>query len=260
MTKTTEWIGATHLAQQIATLLSEPRTVTDLHLWRASLASSPQSLAHFSALLSSDEKARAARFHFERDRARYTMGRGILRTLLGSYLGLEPENVKISYGPQGKPFVDSINQNQNLEFNVSHSNEHAVYLFGWDRLVGIDIEHIRPMTDADDFAKHFFSKRESLLIRSLSGNKKWEAFFKFWTCKEAYLKANGSGLTVPLNEVEIALENDGSAALTSIGGDTHQAQHWRLETFNPTADYQVALLVEGQNGNIIHQNLTNLLV
>src|SRR5215510_5163909 len=122
MTYHSGWTDSNPIAGQIATLLSQPQSDSDIHIWRASLASSPQSLAHFASLLSPDEKARVNRFIFEKDRKHYTIGRGILRTLLGSYLDMESSEVKISYGPQGKPFVDSTHNKTTLEFNLSHSN------------------------------------------------------------------------------------------------------------------------------------------
>jgi 4'-phosphopantetheinyl transferase len=104
------------------------------------------------------------------------------------------------------------------------------------------------MPDTDDFAEKFFSSRETELINSLQGEDKDAAFFKLWTCKEALLKANGSGLTMPLSHMEISLATDGSAALNSIGGDRAQASRWHLEAFNPASGYQAALAVEGDVG------------
>ena len=95
-----------------------------------------------------------------------------------------------------------MHSNQTLQFNLTHSNDWAVYVFGWDRPLGIDLEHIRPMSNVDDLADQFFSARESALIHSLSGDPKWETFFTIWTCKEAFLKASGSGLTISLDQCD----------------------------------------------------------
>ena len=244
--------------QYLSALRSQPLPDSDLHIWRAALSASADELAYHSALLSPDESARAARFHFDRDRQRYIIGRGILRALLGSYLGIEPSQISITYGSQGKPAVETRIRNRTLQFNLSHSNDRVVYIFGWDHPLGIDIEHIRPMPDADDFAAHFFSTRESRWVKSLSGKKKWQAFFKLWTCKEAFLKANGSGLTVPLNEVEITFRADDSAASIFMGGDSHQAAEWHLETFTPLAQYQSAFVSAGNNRQVIHHQLDDL--
>ena len=241
--------------QFLSALRSQPLTAPDLYIWCASLNASPDELSRFSSLLSPDEKTRAEKFYFERDANRYIVGRGILRLLVGAYLGMEASRIEFTYGPHGKPAVEAIFQNKILQFNLSHSNDQAVYIFGWDRSVGIDIEHIRPMQDADDFAEQFYSARERDLINSLSGDEKWTAFFKIWTCKEAFLKANGSGLTVPLDHTEIHLQSDGSVTLTFTDEVAGQAAPWHIETFEPVVDYQAAIAVAGHPCRIIFRQL-----
>ena len=231
-------------------LLSRPLPATDLHMWNVPLETAPQEFARLHSLLSADEIARAERFYFERDRFRYIIGRGILRTLLGKYLGTEASEIQFNYGLHGKPAVESLSTGQALQFNLAHSNDRAIFIFGWDRPVGIDIEHVRPLQDADRFAEQFYSTRETALINSLPGDDKWNAFYKLWTCKEAFLKAQGSGLTVPLNQVEIFLDGEEAARLISIGGDTEQAADWKLWIFNPLPGYQAAIAIQGFEGQI----------
>ena len=231
-------------------LLSRPLTATDLHVWNVPLETAPQEFARLHSLLSADEIARAERFYFERDRSRYIIGRGILRTLLGNYLGMDASEIQFNYGPHGKPTLEPVSTGQTLQFNLAHSNDRAIFIFGWDRPVGIDIEHVRPLQDADRFAEQFYSARETALINSLPGDDKWNAFYKLWTCKEAFLKAQGSGLTVPLNQVEIFLDGEEAARLISIGGDTEQAADWKLWIFNPLPGYQAAIAIQGFEGQI----------
>ncbi|MBI3153479.1 MAG: 4'-phosphopantetheinyl transferase superfamily protein [Chloroflexi bacterium] len=225
--------------------LSSPLTGSDLHVWCAALSGSPQKLTHYSSLLSPDETARANRFYFERDRHRYIFGRGILRILLSSYLGKEASRITFLYGQHGKPAIEAP-----LHFNLAHSNDWAVFVFVRDSEIGIDIEHIRPLQDADDFARQFFTTNESAWINSLPHDQKWNGFYKLWTCKEAYLKANGSGLTVPLNQAEISFSKNDTAKLTSIGGDVKEASKWRLELFKPVEGYQAALAIERYDGPV----------
>lgn len=241
--------------QFLSALRSQPLPGSELQIWCASLNASPDELSRFSSLLSTDEKARAKKFYFERDSNRYTVGRGILRLLLGAYLEMEASRIEFAYGQHGKPAVEIIFQNRILQFNLSHSNDQAVYIFGWDRSVGIDIEHIRPLQDADDFAEQFYSARERDLITSLSGENKWATFFKIWTCKEAFLKANGKGLTLPLDHAEIHLHSDGSVTLTFTGEVAGQAARWHIETFEPVLDYQAAIAVAGHPGRILSRQL-----
>ena len=229
------------------TLPSQPLTDSDIHIWCASLNVSQEELLHHVSVLSLDEKARAERFYFEKDRDHFIVARGLLRTLISHYLKIEPAQIEFIYEDYGKPVLKSELQEKTFEFNLSHSKGVALYIFSWNRKVGIDVEHIHSMPDMDDFAERFFSPRESVFINSLSGQQKEIAFFKLWTCKEAFLKANGNGLTVPINEVEISLEPEGSATLAAIGEEKEQTSHWQLEIFNPVQGFQAALAVEGKS-------------
>lgn len=236
-------------------LPTQPLVDSDIHIWCAALTSSAHELTYFRSLLAPDEVARAGRFVFEEDRHRYIIGRGRLRVILGSYLQLEPAQLEFVYGPYGKPALKPGQTDKPLEFNVSHSKDLALYALNWQRRIGVDIEFRIPMADIDDFAERYFTARESAWINALAGAHKKEAFFKTWTCKEAFLKANGSGLTVPINEVEISLEAADRVELIAIGNDTEQPAHWRLELFDPFPGYQAAFAVEGHAGEFIFRQL-----
>ena len=238
---------------RLLALRTQPLTGSDLHIWSALLSGSPDELAHFHALLSAEEKARAERFYFERDRNRYVFGRGILRTLLAGYLGMEASEIRITYGPQRKPELAPLPDKKTLQFNLAHSNEWAAYVFGWDRPLGIDLEFVRPMPDVDDLAQRFFSSRESKLIHSLSGDQKWDTFFKIWTCKEAVLKAHGSGLTLPLDQFEISLEANGEVKLLSVAEETTQLAAWQLQVVELVAGYKSAVATMGETGKVVFQ-------
>jgi 4'-phosphopantetheinyl transferase len=242
------------------TLPAQPLADSDIHVWCASLNVSSTKVERYFACLALDEKARAARFYFEKDRSRYIIGRGLLRQMLGDYLGLEPSKIQFKYGVHGKPALASKINGRSLEFNLSHSNDMAVYIFNWCQPVGIDIEYIHRMKDMDDFALQFFTPNECKLIHSLSKDQKQKTFFKLWTCKEAFLKANGSGLTTQLSQVEVSLTTERSATFTSIGGDREQAARWRLNLFTPITGYQASLAIERNDGQIIFQQLHNYLI
>jgi 4'-phosphopantetheinyl transferase len=234
----------------LSALHAQPLTDSDIHVWCASLNVSAEDLSHYVFLLSPDEKMRVERFYFEKDRNYFSVGRGLLRILIGHYLKIVPSQIDFFYEDYGKPALKSVLQDKTFEFNLSHSQGLALYVFSWNRKVGIDVEHIHPMPDMDDFAERFFSPRESALINSLSGQQKEIVFFKLWTCKEAFLKANGNGLTLPINQVEISLEAEGSVRLETISEGKEQTADWRLELFNPIPGYQAALAVEGKSATI----------
>ena len=238
-----------------STLPIQPLADSDIHVWCASLNVPPQDLSYYSSLLSQEETVHAERFYFEKDRSRFIAGRGLLRTLLGSYLNLEPAQIEFVYGPYGKPALKSRLTDHVLEFNLSHSNDLVLYAFNWNRRVGIDIEYMIPMQDMDDFAEQFFAPNEKAYFHSLSGDQKSDVFFKLWTSKEAFLKANGKGLTVPISEVEISLAIEKTVKLISIGGDREQSAGWRLELFDPFQGYQAALAVERCDKQIIFQKI-----
>lgn len=217
----------------------------DVHVWRASLEQSPSKVDYLAQTLSTDERSRADRFYFEKDKKRFIVGRGLLRTILGYYLDIQPHHVKFTYGSKGKPALEVGDEGCSLEFNLSHSQGMAVYAIARDRKIGIDIEHKRTITEVDQLAKNFFSARENTILSGLSPSQKQEMFFHCWTSKEAYLKAIGEGLTKPLDEIEVSLAIGEPPKLLSIAGDPQEAQRWCLHSLTPAADYVATLAVEG---------------
>src|SRR5512135_1240383 len=216
----------------------------EVHVWYASLGKAAQLRARWLAILSPDEKERAMRFYFEADRLRSVAVRGILRILMGRYLGLQPEQIPFTYGEFGKPALDDAAGTHSLHFNVSHSDDLAVFAFARSQPLGVDVERIRSVTDESRFAGELFSPAESALLESRSGFEKVRAFFRLWTSKEAFLKAVGMGLTIPLDRIEVALAADGAPRLVSIDGGSEPAQTWRLQSLNPMPDYEVSLAIE----------------
>ena len=235
------------------TFRSHPLTDSELHVWCAALNASPNDLAYYSSILSSDEKARAERFYFEIDRHHYIAGRGILRSLVGGYLDIKPAQIEFVYGQYGKPAL----RDQTLEFNLSHSMDMALYIFSLGHKVGIDIEFTHPMPEMDKFAAEHFTPGENKLIHSLPEAQKLDTFFKIWTCKEAFLKANGFGLTIPINQVEISLDVENSAILNVGAQNKEQTQDWRLELLTPVDGYRAALAVKGFKGQVVFRELSD---
>jgi 4'-phosphopantetheinyl transferase len=226
----------------------------EVHVWCTSFDLPRLKLEEAPSLLTMEEHARAARFYFEKDRNQYLVRRCVLRMLLGGYINMQPARVQIDYGVNGKPGVKPLNDGSTLQFNLSHSYSQAIYAFSWNRQVGIDLEKILPIPDAERLAEHYFSIQENEMLRTFSGNHKWDAFYKIWTAKEAYLKAQGDGLAHPLNQVEISLPDGVSACLSSIDGDLEQAAAWRLQSFLPAEGYQSCLAVEGHSWRLAFQN------
>lgn len=223
----------------------------ELHVWAVSLAPSPETVAQLETLLASDEIERAYRFRFERHRRRFIVGRGVLRQLLGAYLGVAPRELVFRYGDKGKPSLDPRFDGHRLCFNLSHSEELALYGLSRGRELGIDVEHLRPMPDAEQIAERFFSSSERDTLRRIPTERKADAFFNCWTRKEAYIKATGDGLSMPLDRFDVTLAPEDEARMLSAEGDPAKAASWSMYHLQPAEGYVGALAIEGHHWNLV---------
>ena len=228
-----------------------PQTLTlssqDIHIWRANLDLPSEQIERFFETLSADEKIRSERFHFERHRNFFIAARGILRAILSRYSELEPDEWRFNYGPRGKPEIAESCGVENLEFNVSHSEEIALYGITRASKIGIDIEKVRSLADAEQIAKRFFSPQEFTWLNQLPVSQKEAAFFSLWTCKEAYLKAIGEGLAFGLDQFQISFDSKNSPEIISIQGNQQVAIPWVLQQLNPVLGYVGSVAVKVDN-------------
>jgi len=223
--------------------LSLPRH--EVHVWRAAL-DQPQSLSDFYAVLAPGEKDRAARFHFQKDREHFITARGLLRRLLSGYLKIKPHDLSFGYSAYGKPFLVG-EQAGDLRFNVSHSHGLALFAFAHDRDLGIDLEQIRPEVAGEQIAERFFSAGEVTTLRRLPASQQAAAFFNCWTRKEAYIKARGEGLSLPLNQFDVSLAPGEPAALLHTRIAAGETSRWTMVELAPEAGYKAALVIEGRD-------------
>ena len=215
---------------------------TPVHVWSAGLDLPADTLSSLAALLDGDEAVRAGRFHFERDRGRFTAARGFLRLLLGRYLDAPPAGLRFGYGARGKPFVASP-AGSPLCFNVSHSHGRALFAFARGREVGIDLEAgARLGDDWPGLVRRIFSARERGELFSLPAERQRAAFLNGWTRKEAFLKATGQGLVDGLQSIEVTLDPARPPALLA----TDPAGQWTIHDLRRGEDYAAALVVEGE--------------
>jgi 4'-phosphopantetheinyl transferase len=217
-------------------------SISDVHVWMSWLDLPADRITQFASTLTEDEIERAERFHFERDRNRYVVSRGLLRELLGRYLKRNPAQVRLIYGPNGKPELAGYEADHTLQFNLAHSGEIALYAFTQGRPIGIDVEKVRTLSDADGLAKRFFSAKEYLAWRSLARGDRLAAFFRCWTSKEAFIKAIGAGLSYPLDQFDVTLSPDEPAGLLAIAGDVKEAKRWSVRALYPAQDYAAAVV------------------
>lgn len=215
----------------------------DVHLWAIDLTRPSPDLQKLRQLLAEDERARADRFHFDQDRDFYICARGVLRLLISRYQQTSPEGVSFVYGEQGKPELSE----GNLAFNVSHAFGLALVGFTRGREIGVDIELIRPLSDARAVARRSFSAAEFEEWTAVVEPHKMQAFFNCWTRKEAYIKATGQGLACPLGSFAVTLRPEEPAALLHINGSQAQAAQWHLESVAPAQNYMGAVLAAGSD-------------
>jgi 4'-phosphopantetheinyl transferase len=234
---------------------SYPHSITrlapgEIHLWCADLDRAARYLPMLARTLSADELARARRFHFENDRTRFILRRGILRMSLANYLDVAPSLLRFSYGRHGKPALDGTLGKGNVFFNLSHSNGITLYAFARDSEVGVDIEQVHAIDDLQSIAARFFSPTEYQTLASLPDDRKQKAFFNCWTRKEAFVKAKGVGFTLPLDSFEVTLAPGEPARLLQVGGNSREASHWALCDLQPSPGYVGALAVEGHSSRV----------
>jgi 4'-phosphopantetheinyl transferase len=207
----------------------------------ARLDAQPETVRALAARLSDAERRRASRFHFDRDRRRFVVARACLRQLLAARLGTQPESVVLAYGTNGKPRLAQCSADADWRFNVAHCDDVAVYAFSAGSEIGIDVEAIRAVDEADAIAARFFSRRESEVYRALAPADKPLGFFNCWTRKEAFVKALGEGLSMPLDRFDVSLAPGEPAQLLRVESMPGEDSGWRLDSFSPLPGFVAAL-------------------
>lgn len=214
--------------------------IGEAHVWRTRLDQPPERVDEFLRTLDDEERTRVSRFHFEKHRRNFVVGRGVLRLLLSRYLGTQPEDVRFEYGAQGKPVLGGEHRAAWLRFNASHSGEMALYAFVRDCDVGVDVEVIKGDFATEEIAERYFSAPEIEALRALPLMEKPAAFFRFWTRKEAYIKAIGTGLSHPLDQFDVTLPivgwsmfdldvSEGYCAALAVGGLVKTVEQWGMD-------------------------------
>jgi len=219
----------------------------EVHVWCANLDVTTETFDRLSATLAVDERNRSARFRFQRDRQHFIVAHGVLRQLLGQYLQTEPGRIGYEYQAFGKPEL-SPRFGGRLNFNLSHSAGLALVAIAAESDVGVDIEYIRAQSDYAELALNFFSAAEVDQLSALPDHLYAEAFIGCWTKKEAYVKARGRGLAIPLKDFTVPLTThpaQGPATLHATSSDIDQAMPWSVYTLRPAPGYIGALAIQG---------------
>lgn len=217
----------------------------EVHVWRASLALPPDHLAALERVIGSDERSRAGRFRFEVHRDRFIAGRGIQRRLLARYLGADPAALSYRLAHHGKPALDAPWDAAGLRFNVSNAENGLLVAVSLDRELGVDLEAVRSLGDRDDVARRFFSAPEVAVYDAVDEAERDAAFFTCWTRKEAYIKAVGEGLSMPLDCFDVTLRPGEPARILAERGNPATTGRWTLRELDPGPGWLGAVAVEG---------------
>ncbi len=215
----------------------------EVHLWELPGELSPLLVGKILSCLSADESARAQRFYFEKDRRSFSLARGAVRQLLSRYLGVPAASLKFGYSEYGKPFLES--PAPSIQFNVSHSYGRALFAFFNPGRVGVDIEYHRPNVDWAALSREILRGDEAACLLELPPEERLRGFFRFWTLKEAFIKAVGKGLSLPLKSFCVRL-GGGSSQLSLVEAADLAAEEWTLLSLPLDApDFCAAIAWEG---------------
>lgn len=225
-----------------------------IHLWKVVLNVPSSQIQLMRKVLSPDELKRADRFYFEKDRNAFTMARGSLRTVLSRYVNFKPDELGFAYNSYGKPSLEAKFNTINLQFNLSHSHHLALIAVTLKHEIGVDVEWMRDTLSDLEIAERFFSKEEVAALKSVPTNDQKTAFFNCWTRKEAFIKAKGKGLSIPLDQFDVSLKPGESAALLETRFQAEEASNWAIYDVSPESGYRGAVAVRKENWQLIFLN------
>jgi 4'-phosphopantetheinyl transferase len=216
---------------------------SQIHLWQYPIGDppDPQHLAHARTLLSDAEKKRCAAFHMEKHGAEYALSHAMLRLVLSEYAPVKPHDWQFLTGQWGKPEIAAPALDTPLWFNLSHTDGFAVCVAGRVRHLGVDVENMTRKASHQELAEHFFAPAEYEYIQNLPPSLQREAFFRIWTLKEAYIKAEGKGLSIPLDSFSSLFPVGNSAQVTLAANAESDPDAWSFFEFQPSPDYRISV-------------------
>ena len=220
-------------------------TPNDVHVWLGRLGWPRDQILPLFEILSTGERWKVERFRFQVDRERYIIRHAMVRIVLGHLLGIEPGAVRFQHNRFGKPYPSHTQNRAGLRFNLSHSGHLILIGLAVGREIGVDVECVREKIDVDGIAARFFSIRERTDLASLPAEQRYAAFFSCWSRKEAFIKANGAGLTFGLDRFDVSVKPGEPATLLETRPDPIEASRWAIRNLDVGAGYKAALAVEG---------------
>lgn len=220
-------------------------------VWRAQLGLPPDEVSRLSACLDDEERQRAARLRFQRDRDRFLASRGFLRHTLASYLDTPPAGVRFGYGAQGKPFLP---EQPEICFNLSHTADLLVVAVATGHELGVDVEQVFSETVMNEVSGTVLSSPESVAFGRLDPAERREWFVRLWTRKEAYIKADGRGMSLPLDRIDVATRPGRVRLLGDVPDDWPVSRRWTIRELEVAPGYAGALVCEGMDWQVAYHD------
>lgn len=230
--------------------------IDHIHVWKASLDYNESKINSAIEFLSMDEVERANRFYFENDRSQFIVRRSILKQIIAKYLEIDPKNLLFGYNLFGKPHLINDSLKHSLKFNMSYSNNMALYAISYEIEVGIDIEFIQKDIEFQQIIDRFFSPNEIEYLRNINIDKRKEEFFKIWTRKEAVLKALGKGVSIPLQMVNVAYNRSNFIFRIHNDGNHGEKSSWNVQDLLPANNYIASIAKEESDSEIFFSHFT----
>lgn len=204
----------------------------------------------FRNLLTEEEKTRIDKFYFEKDQNNFTLSRGITRVILAKYLDINPKQISLSQNKFGKLYLE----NEKLKFNLSHTKDFLLIGVSFDAEIGIDIEKIREFKVYQEIVRRFFSENEIKAFFLQTEDKYQESFFTIWTRKEAFIKAVGRGLNIPLNDFDVSVTE--KAELLDVRLEDQKKESWKLYNIPTKKNHKASLVTENDNFELVFYDET----
>lgn len=224
-----------------------PLTADAIDVWLAYYDEIADERLHaaYRELLDGAEKEQEPRFYFERDRHRYLITRALVRTVLSRYIAVEPVDWVFFTNQYGRPeVVNAQGRNAQLTFNVSHTHSVIVLAVARGRAVGVDVENVRAREVSIDIADRYFAPPEVSALATVPTHQQQYRFFEYWTFKEAYIKARGMGLSLPLDKFSFHYGDEQAVEIAIDSDLADDASRWQFWQFRPRHEYLVAICAE----------------
>lgn len=222
-----------------------------MHVWHVNLDTHPANVGQLSALLDSQERARAAKFSTPVIRDRYIVAHGVMRQLLAEYADTQPSAIQYEYKSHGKPVLADPALTTKLAFNLTHSGNLALLAISDGRSIGVDIEKIKPHNDLDQVAHRNFSSLERSALSTLNKSDLLIGFYNLWTRKEAFIKAIGDGVSYPLDSFVVPVQPHPRSIWTPIFRDDADHSHWVVQDISRLPDYAAAVVCDNASMKVV---------